>query len=229
MAGPDGSFFLLQTENLEPLLGAIGKLKAQIGANQSVLAKVTSSIDEFGFPAGAGAGAGAGACDAPVDVDVLSVFLNDKYHLDKLQLNSETVASIDAVCAQRPPRVRRLMEDIARLERLRRDNSRKNHQLHEIILECELFLAAEVLPRLQRVAAQRRATAGEAQRRSAVSQLDGDAAVWAKYSQYMTQLHRVTQAGRQLCQLTKNLESGEMAALEQQLAAARRLRAELPS
>lgn len=227
MAGPDGSFFLLQTENLEPLLGAIGKLKAQIDANQSVIARLTSAIDAFEFPAGASAGAGAG--EAPVDVDVLSVFLNDKYHLDKVELESETLAQIEAVSAQRPPRVRRLMEEIARLERLRRDNSRKNHQLHLIILECELFLAAEVLPRLQNVAAQRRAATCGAQRRQAAAQLDGNAAVWELYLQYMAHLDRLTQTGRRLCRLTRILESGEMAALEQQLAATRRLRAELPS
>ncbi|CAH2353563.1 hypothetical protein CLIB1423_11S02586 [[Candida] railenensis] len=216
------SFFLLQTENFEPLLKLIDSLNHKIAENQDIIDRLTKVIDhKFDYP----------DIDKRIEEiktpaaeheDILSLFLQEKYKLDQIRIPSDVGRS-------EVPRVAQLRKDIARLKILRDSNSAKNQQLFQIIQDYEMFIVSDVLPKMREDIERYRAQSfSDIKLRQLDEKTSAESKLWSNYTLYVEQLNRLIIACEKLSNLMEEeIDGEEIRILEQKLRVIHQIRSYL--
>lgn len=206
------SFFLLQTENFEPLLKLIDSLNSKIVENQDTIDRLTNAVDhKFDYP---DVDKKIEEVKAPAaeHEDILSLFIQEKYKLDQIKIPSDVGQS-------EIPRVAQLRKDIARLKILRDSNSEKNKQLFQIIQDYEMFIVSDVLPKMRQDIERYRAHLFlDIKLRQLDEKTSAESKLWSNYALYVEQLNRLIIACEKLGTLMEEEIGGEeVRILEQKL------------
>lgn len=231
------NFFLLQTENFEPLLGLIDLLNNKILENQKIIDEVTTSIDgKFEYPDLPIAGedeendgeevisvtleqqnlnnsVGQKESSPAPDLggaDMLSNFLVDKYKLNEIRISKDINHA--------NPRAKSLLEDIERLKILRLTNSKKNRQLYQVIQDYELFIVTDVLPKLRKdIEKCRNEAIVDIKTRQINLKFESEGKVWSNYVQYIEHLEKLIKASELLSRESDEMNTEEVLIMEQKL------------
>lgn len=131
-------YFLLKTENIQPLVETIDEFSKQIEENQATINAITNHIDtRFKLP-------NSDKTELPDDdSDPLRYILNQKYQLDASDDENSTVY-------HKNPKIDRLIKDNIKLAKLKQQKLYKNNQLLVTIHEYESFIIEQVLPCLRK-------------------------------------------------------------------------------
>ncbi|CAK7904826.1 hypothetical protein CAAN1_20S00760 [[Candida] anglica] len=229
------NFFLLQTENFEPLLKLIDQLSLKVEENQEIIERITKKIDgEFDFPEYKPIkleedgieknGTTTTKKNKAASPDILRLFLNDKYKLDQIKID-ETGGNQKG----ENDTIRGLRNDIARLRKLRDSNSKKNKDLYQIILDYEMFVVKDILPRIREdIARYQQESTQDIREQQMVAKFTSESKLWEDYNSYVEHLDRLVLACHRLTEMTDVVNSREMSILEQKLAILNEIRLNFP-
>lgn len=182
-------YFLLKTENVQPLVNVLDELLVQLKANHELLAKVTAQADALTFPdLVATPQANRTTLAASDGNGGLNYLLNQKYRLDEIVARNHKTYSDD-------PEVDRLEKEIEALAGIHQAKRRRNQQMVKIIHEYEEFIMETILPALRKDVL---ATGSEIDNRLVESKYAMVDAVYRRYVANVDCLSRLIDVGRQL-------------------------------
>jgi hypothetical protein len=130
-------YFLLKTENIQPLVKTIDEFAKQIDQNQATINAITKHIDtKFLLP-------NDDETENPDDQnDPLRYILNQKYHLKGPEDEKSPVY-------HKNPKINQLIKDNIHLAKLKQQKLYKNNQLLQTIHDYESFIVEQILPCLR--------------------------------------------------------------------------------
>lgn len=140
-------YFLLKTENYQPLLELVDQLTVKLQENQNSIDRLVGQIDNnFAFPTLPDNDDSAPeAILTDAETDPLRSLLNQKYRLDEMELADEH--QFDHI---ENTRIRGLLVDNEKLRIIKAQKVSKNAQLFDIYREYELFIVETILPALRK-------------------------------------------------------------------------------
>lgn len=129
-------YFLLKTENVQPLIETVNEFSDQIKLNQVTINSISNQIDsEFKYPNTAG--------DTTDGTDTIRYLILQKYKLDDIPAETK-----DHVFHENP-RINQLIKDNFSLANLKKQSVFKNQQLLKIIFDYESLIIEQILPSLR--------------------------------------------------------------------------------
>mmetsp|Transcript_9258 Transcript_9258/g.11184 ORF Transcript_9258/g.11184 Transcript_9258/m.11184 type:complete len:231 (-) Transcript_9258:839-1531(-) len=216
--------FLLNTENIEPLLELVNKLSKTVEQNAEILNRLTYTIDnDFQFP------------DLPLDIentsstengtDPLRQLLIQKYKLDDISIENEI---IDKVAN---PRIKELLLDNEKLNRLQISKKKTNTELYDIVKNYELFILETMLPSLRRdIEIYRQEISGDVKLMQIPLKFAASEKLWSRYITYIAYLEKLSNLCESLMKVLDETQNNKEALLlEQKLISINELKLNLQS
>lgn len=206
-------YFLLKTENYQPLLELVDQLTAKIKENQSSIDRLVNQIDgNFAFPIlpdNSDSTPNTGL--EKHQSDPLKSLLNQKYNLDEIRITDERQFDhIENV------KIRSLLIDNEKLRTIKAQKISKNNQLFEIYKEYELFIIETILPALRKDIYQYNAAQLQTIKDQEVeAKFEKVDSFWNRYSAYIGTMHNlVTLCHRLIAVLDVELNQNEIRLLQ---------------
>ncbi|CAN3373804.1 hypothetical protein DIURU_004320 [Diutina rugosa] len=182
-------YFLLKTENVQPLVSVLDELSHQLQANHELLAKVTAQADALTFPdLVAPPPPSSPKPEADSANSGLNYLLNQKYKLDEIVARNTKTYSDDAT-------VDRLHKEIEALAAIYEGKRKRNQQMVKIIHEYEELIMETILPALRKDVL---ATDSDIDHRLVESKFAMVDAVYRRYVANVECLSRLIDVGRRL-------------------------------
>lgn len=216
--------FLLNTENIEPLLELVNKLSKTVEQNAEILNRLTYKIDnDFQFP------------DLPLDIentsstekgtDPLRLLLIQKYKLDDISIENEIIDKVTN------PRIKELLLDNEKLNRLQISKKRTNTELYDIVKNYELFILETMLPSLRRdIEIYRQEISGDVKLKQIPLQFAASEKLWSRYITYIAYLEKLSNLCESLMKVLDETQNNKEALLlEQKLISINELKLNLQS
>lgn len=184
------NYFLLQTENTDPLVHTIDKLTLQIDANDKLITNLLETTDTLRFPD----------------------FTNDQWHptkseesFDELRYHLDTKYGLLEMPAPEfdteNPRIRQLLSDNYKLLMLYKQKQTFNQELAKILRKYQQVLMVELVPSLGRFNQAQTTETFKQFYQIADNKLNHDKLVYEHYVHYTYYLQRIYQVLHQLLDL----------------------------
>ncbi|QRG37416.1 hypothetical protein FDK38_001790 [Candidozyma auris] len=209
--------YLLNTENYGPICDLVKQISAKIEENETILSKVTRSLDsQLELPLLPGEEPQSPQ-DSQQHSDSLRTLIDTKYKAE-----NDSAAKFDDV---QDPRLRQLLVDTESLAQLHRAKVERNRQLFKIHQDYDDLIRLVVLPELtRRVCEYNMKTLGDMKENKLHEKLALDGQVWDKYQQYVANLDRIYAIVEAMTRVLQTVVEGkENERLEQQLLIVERL------
>ncbi|KSA00324.1 uncharacterized protein AC631_03938 [Debaryomyces fabryi] len=204
--------FLLNTENIEPLLELVNKLSRTVEQNAEILNRLTHTIDnDFRFP------------DLPIDIentppienetDPLRQLLNQKYKLDDFSIKNEIIDKVTN------PRIKELLLDNEKLNRLQISKKKTNTELYGIVKDYEMFILETMLPSLRRdIEIYRQEISGDVKVKQIPLKFAASEKLWSRYVTYIAYLDKLSKLCKSLMHMLEETQNNkEVLIIEQKL------------
>lgn len=204
--------FLLNTENIEPLLESVNKLSKIVEENAEILNRLTYTIDnDFQFP------------ELPIDTeddsvtenktDPLRQLLNQKYKLDEISIESELIDKVEN------PQIKELLLDNEKLKRLQVSKKKTNTELYGIVQDYELFILNTMLPSLRKdIEIYRQEITRDVKANQIPLKFAASEKLWSRYVTYIGYLEKLSKLCERLMHMLDETQSNkEVLIIEQKL------------
>ncbi|EGV62887.1 hypothetical protein PSN45_001127 [Yamadazyma tenuis] len=203
-------YFLLQTENYDPLVSLVESLAARLSDNDEVIARLLKVTDSLRLPRTVG--------DVSTDShpqDELRYHLDTKYKLSDIQApDYDDVANVQ---------IRQLLRDNYRLLKIKKQNDTVNEYIFKTLLQYQRFVTTELIPMLRLDFEHSVQQSHRDLRRVLHAKLQVDASLWAKYQEYLQFLQRLFDMFEELTQMLTQLDDERVLLVEAKLEAIRQL------
>lgn len=220
--------FLLNTENIDPLLESVNKLSQRVEQNAEILNRLTYAVDnDFKFP------------ELPIDIentktantndkeqnDPLRLLLNQKYKLDKVSIEDDLINRVENT------RIKQLLLDNEKLRRLQVSKKKANTELYGIIQEYEAFIIETMQPRLKNdIEIYRASIENDLKTKDIPSKFAATEKLWSRYITYINHLEKLSNLCDSFMKLFEDkLNSKEILTIEQKLISINELKSNLKS
>ncbi|ODV81205.1 uncharacterized protein CANTADRAFT_32435, partial [Suhomyces tanzawaensis NRRL Y-17324] len=138
-------YFLLKTENIQPLIDVVDQITRQINTNQATIQRLTRYVDErVKFPELELEHTSEPAREEPTDP--LRYLLKEKYSLDTMSLTKNETKELEKIANSR---IRQLVLDNIKLQRIQHGNRIKNQALARVVQDYESLIVETILPPLR--------------------------------------------------------------------------------
>lgn len=135
MADPS-FYFLLKTENIQPLIDTVDEFSHQIELNQATINSISTQIDLENTSSNP-------EKDNSEEKDMIRYLLLQKYKIEDVSIESSQHLY------HKNPKINQLIHDNIRLAKLRREGAYKNQELLKIIYDYESLIIEQILPALR--------------------------------------------------------------------------------